>query len=245
MPLLYSNLELLLSLGAADATLHHLDKKMDPQLQREPRLSDADLHIQKAKQNVGPQVSVSCSKSVSRLSRRRFTVTAKSDLTVKPQKTPSSLGETHPGASSSSDRPEQQLSRAAADGLDALTEFFDFMSCMDSLPDAGRLASGSHRFEAFVWTGAAVKDGLLDEMSEEDRESRSLERLQDFKVAVEGFGFHQCWCRVWRTWTEALTYKQRLEDKEWKRVQDKLLLTTSSSEQQNLRFTAQPVRTPR
>lgn len=234
VPLLYSNLELLLSLGAAETTLHRLDDKVDSQLQREPRRSDTDLHMHTSNQNVGPQASVPCSKSVrtvSRLSRRRYAVTAKSDLTAKPQKTPVSLRETRPG-----DRCERQLSRAAC--LDALAEFFDLMSCVDTLPDAGRLASG-FRLESFVWTGAAVKDGLLDEMSEEDRGSRSLERLQDFKVALEGFGFHQCWCRVSRTWTEAL--KQKPEDEEWKRLQDELLLRTSSSERQNLSFTARPL----
>lgn len=241
MPLLYSNLELLLSLGAAEMTLHRLDNKVDSQLQSEPSRSDMDLHMQKSNPNVGPQVSVPGSKSVrtvSRLSRRRYNVTAKSDLTAKPHV---SLRETHPGAPSLGDRCERQLSKAAADCLEALAEFFDLMSCMDTLPDAGRLASG-YRLESFVWTGAAVKDGLLDEMSEEDRGSRSLEMLQDFKVAVEGFGFHQCWCRVSRTWTEALKYQQKPEDEERKRLQDKLLLTTSSSERQNLSLTARPLR---
>lgn len=223
MPLLYSNLELLLSTGAAET---------DSQLQTEPRGSEADLHTQKLNQTPVPKVPVSCCKpvrTVSRLSRKRHAALAK------PQKTPSSLRETQPGAQRLSKEPEQQAARVAADGLEALADFFDLMSCIDALPDAGRPVSGSHGREAFVWTGAAVKDGLLDEISEEGRESRNQERLQDIRAAAEGFGFHQCCWRMSKMWK----YKQE-EEKEWRRLQDKLLLT-SSSKQPNLSFTAQPL----
>ncbi|XP_017287594.1 ATPase family AAA domain-containing protein 5b isoform X2 [Kryptolebias marmoratus] len=192
VPLLYSNLELLLSL-AAETSLHRLDNKTDSQLQDEPSRSDAD-------RNVGAKTSAPCSnpvRGVSRLSRRRRTASAKSVLTTELRKTPLSPRGTQSGALCS---------------------------------DAGRLVSGSRGSEAFVWTGAAVKDGVLDEMSEEGSGGRSQERLQDVKAAVEGLGFR----RASEAWTEAQKHK------EWEGLRDTPLLA-SSSKRQNLSFTAQPL----
>uniref|UniRef100_A0A3B3UJ42 ATPase family AAA domain containing 5 n=1 Tax=Poecilia latipinna TaxID=48699 RepID=A0A3B3UJ42_9TELE len=161
----------------------------------------------------------------SRLSRRRFTASASaSRLTSRPQKAPS-FTETR-------DKPEKRAAKAVTDCLDGLADFFDLMSSIDAtLP---HYVSGPHAAEAFVWTGADLKDGLSDEPREEDSRSLKQGRLQDMKAAAEGLGCRQCWWRVTEAWTDAYRCKQKLNDKQWNRLQRRLLLT-GCSKSQNLR----------
>ncbi|KAF6718013.1 ATPase family AAA domain-containing protein 5 [Oryzias melastigma] len=164
VPLLYSNLELLLSLGAS---LHSPEEETDSCLQPQ------HLHLQKRS-----SASVSCRKSVSRLSRRKSSSAGRGD-TTNPRMT------------------EESWIPNEVDSLCALADFLDLMSYLDStLPNAGTPpVSRSSCSGAFVWTGAALGDGFLDEMSEEEEEERtceSKERLLDIRAAVEGLGFHIC-----------------------------------------------------
>uniref|UniRef100_A0A3B4Y042 AAA+ ATPase domain-containing protein n=1 Tax=Seriola lalandi dorsalis TaxID=1841481 RepID=A0A3B4Y042_SERLL len=146
---------------------------------------------------------------------RVFDTTSPSTLTHKPQSTSLSLKGARSRLPSSSDKTEQKSAQVATDCLDALTDFFDLMSYLDAtLPAAAKLVSGSCSPESFVWTGADIKDGLLDEMSEEGGRSWSQERLSDIQAAAEGLGFHRCWWRVSEVRTEAQKYSQELEDKE-------------------------------
>ncbi|XP_061766540.1 ATPase family AAA domain-containing protein 5b isoform X2 [Nerophis ophidion] len=69
-----------------------------------------------------------------------------------------------------------------------------------------RIAAAAPRTRQFVWTGADVKDGSLDEMSEnEEGWSRSQEMLLEIRSAVEGLG-----CR-----TIAGTCRQQQGDASW------------------------------
>ncbi|XP_008413227.2 ATPase family AAA domain-containing protein 5b isoform X2 [Poecilia reticulata] len=218
VPLLYSNLELLLSIGAPES---------DSQQQTEPRRSNP--HILRLSHTFGLEVSPTRNKS-SRLSRRRFAASASaSHLTSRPQRAPS-FTETR-------DKPEKRAAKAVTDCLDGLADFFDLISNIDAtLP---HYVSGPHTAEAFVWTGADLKDGLLDEPGEEDSRSLKRGRLQEMKAAAEGLGCRQCWWRVTEAWTDAYRCKQKLDDKQWNRLQRRLLLT-GCSKSQNLSFTAQP-----
>uniref|UniRef100_A0A3Q1F5P5 ATPase family AAA domain containing 5b n=1 Tax=Acanthochromis polyacanthus TaxID=80966 RepID=A0A3Q1F5P5_9TELE len=188
VPLLYSNLELLLSIGAKGTLVHNMDKGILSGLQNES--------------------------NVSRLSRRKCISSSSDPSSHKPHIT--SLNETPPSSPSSSDKTEQKVTSGC---LEALTDFFDLMSYLDAtLPAAEMLLSGSCTPEAFVWTGAELKDGLLDEMSEEEGWSWSQERLLDIRAAVEGLGCHRYWWRVSEVWTGAQKYRQKLEDKKWGRL---------------------------
>ncbi|XP_068448291.1 ATPase family AAA domain-containing protein 5b isoform X2 [Clinocottus analis] len=108
---------------------------------------------------------------------------------------------------------------ASSGGLDALADFFDLVSYLDSTTPAAAAAasliSGPCRPEAFVWTGAEIKDGLLDEMRDEEEEEEeevgrtlSLERLLDIQAAVEGLAGHRCCRRM----SEAQKYRLELGD---------------------------------
>ncbi|XP_074486562.1 ATPase family AAA domain-containing protein 5b isoform X2 [Sebastes fasciatus] len=234
VPLLYSNLELLLPVGA---------KGTCSGLQRELVPSDTDLHIQQLDGYVSGKASATNSKSVrsiSRLSRRKCITaisdaTSSSSLTQNPQRKSKR-------APSSRDKTED-AAKAETDCLNALTDFFDLMSFLDStMPAAAApLVSGSCRPEAFVWTGAEIKDGLLDELSEDEEVSRiqSQERLLDIQAAVEGLGCHRCCCRVSETWTEAQKYRQELGDTRRER-----LTLPASSKRQSLSFCSQPLCAP-
>uniref|UniRef100_A0A3P8UDI2 ATPase family AAA domain containing 5b n=1 Tax=Amphiprion percula TaxID=161767 RepID=A0A3P8UDI2_AMPPE len=179
VPLLYSNLELLLSIGAKGTLVHNMDEVILSGLQSE-------------------------------LSRRKCISSSSDPSSHKPQIT-SSLNETPPSSPSSSDKTEQKVTSGC---LEALTDFFDLMSYLDAtLPAAEMLVSGSCTPEAFIWTGAELKDGLLDEMSEEEGWSWSQERLLDIQAAVEGLGCRRYWWRMSEVWTGAQNDRQKLEDK--------------------------------
>uniref|UniRef100_A0A3Q1F7Z7 ATPase family AAA domain containing 5b n=1 Tax=Acanthochromis polyacanthus TaxID=80966 RepID=A0A3Q1F7Z7_9TELE len=216
VPLLYSNLELLLSIGAKGTLVHNMDKGILSGLQNESPPSNSDLYFQKQNQNV---------------SRRKCISSSSDPSSHKPHIT--SLNETPPSSPSSSDKTEQKVTSGC---LEALTDFFDLMSYLDAtLPAAEMLLSGSCTPEAFVWTGAELKDGLLDEMSEEEGWSWSQERLLDIRAAVEGLGCHRYWWRVSEVWTGAQKYRQKLEDKKWGRLVESQALT-ASSQRQSLSF---------
>ncbi|MEQ2283753.1 hypothetical protein AMECASPLE_014864 [Ameca splendens] len=230
VPLLYSNLELLLSTGAPES---------DSQLQTEPRRPGADLHILRLNHTIGSELSQSRFKS-SRLSRRRCTASASdarsaSDLPRKTQR--ASFNETQSKAQSSCDKPEEHAAKMVANSLDGLADFFDLMSNIDAM--LPHHISGPHTAEAFVWTGADIKEGLLDESAEEDGKSRNQDGLQEIRAAAEGLGCRRFWRRVTEAWTEAHKYKQKLNVKQWNRLQERLLPTTCFK-RQNLSFTAQP-----
>ncbi|XP_044044944.1 ATPase family AAA domain-containing protein 5b isoform X2 [Siniperca chuatsi] len=241
VPLLYSNLELLLPIGAKGTSVPFMDRGTCSGLQSELTPSDTDLHIQQLDGNVSPKASATNSKSVrnnSRLSRRKHDATSSSSLTQTPLPSKSSR------APSSRDKTEQNAAKVATDCLDALTDFFDLMSYLDAtMPAAEPLVSGSCRPEAFVWTGAEIKDGLLDEMSEEEGRSRSQERLLDIQAAVEGLGCHRCCWRVSEACTEAQKYRQELADTRWGRLVERLTLP-ASSKRQSLSFSFQPLCAP-
>ncbi|KAM4595843.1 ATPase family AAA domain-containing protein 5b [Fundulus diaphanus] len=231
VPLLYSNLELLLSIAA-------------PGSDAEPKCSDAHLHILRRNRTIGSEASPTCTKS-SRLSRRRRAASASdaksaSDLTSEPQRA-SSLRETGSKTPSSCAKPEDCAAKAVTDCLDGLADFFDLMSNIDAM--LPQYISDPRAAEAFVWTGAAVKDGLLDEPAEEDSRSGTQDRLQEIKAAAEGLGCRRCWWRVTEARTEAHRWKQKLDAKQWNSLQERLMFTTCS-QRQNLSFTAQPGRTP-
>ncbi|KAG8014881.1 ATPase family AAA domain-containing protein 5 [Nibea albiflora] len=223
VPLLYSNLELLLPIGAKGTSVLHLDTGTCPGLQSE--------QIQQLYGSVSPKVSVDDSKpvrKVSRLSRRRYMTT--SDTST----------------SGSRDKTKRNAAKVTSDCLDALTDFFELMSYLDAtMPPAEPFVSGSCRPEAFVWTGAEIKDGLLDEMSEEEEEggSCSQERLLDIQAAVEGLGCHRCLWRVSEVWTDAQKYRQDLGDVRWGRLVERLTLP-ASSKTQSLSFSLHPLCAP-
>ncbi len=249
VPLLYSNLELFLTLGAKGTKVLFLNKRPCSGLQSELATHD---HIQQLDEDVRPMSPATKSKSVgniSRLSRRKYT-RAMSDTTssVSLAQTPQiilSSKRGHSSAPGSRDKTEQIAAKVATDCLDALTGFFDLMSYLDAtMPAAAPLVSGPCTPEAFVWSGAEIKNGLLDEMSEEGGgRSSSGEGLLDFQAAVEGLGCHRCLWRVSEAWTEAQKYREELGDTRWRQLVERLL--PASSKRQCLSFAFKPPCAPR
>ncbi|XP_034439604.1 ATPase family AAA domain-containing protein 5b isoform X3 [Hippoglossus hippoglossus] len=241
-PLLYNNLELLLPNRTSG---QHLEKMTCSGLQRELAPPHSDPRVLQLKGDVSPKASATDRKpfrNMSRLSRRKYTATVfetTSTLKQKPQRTSLLLQGVHSRIPSSSDKTEQ-ISDAC---LDALTDFFDLMSYLDiSLPAAAPLYSGSCSPEAFVWTGAEIKDGLLDESNEEEEEggSWSHERLLDIKAAAEGLGCHRCWWRVSQAWTEAQKQRHELGGERWERLVERVAFP-APPKRQSLRFSFQPL----
>ncbi|XP_034754315.1 ATPase family AAA domain-containing protein 5b isoform X2 [Etheostoma cragini] len=229
VPLLYSNLELLLPTESKGTC--GLPKELAP--------SDIDLHITPLDGYVSGKASATNSKSVrkvSRLSRRKYIATFDTSCSL-----------TQNTSLSSKRAYLRVTAKAVTHCLDALSDFFDLMSYLDSTtPAAAALhGSGSCRPEAFVWTGAEIKDGLLDVMGEEGEVDRiwRQERLLDFHAAVEGLGCHRCCWQVSEAWTEAQNYRQELGDVRWGKLMETLTLPVTSKKQ-NLSFRLQPLCAP-
>ncbi|XP_072319942.1 ATPase family AAA domain-containing protein 5b [Eucyclogobius newberryi] len=77
-----------------------------------------------------------------------------------------------------------------ANGLTALSDFFDLASFIDATVPAAAPCN----IQEFVWTGAKIQDGFLDEMKEE--EDKNDEMMLDFGATLEALGFHRCWRQV-------------------------------------------------
>ncbi|XP_026160120.1 ATPase family AAA domain-containing protein 5b [Mastacembelus armatus] len=246
VPLLYSNLELLLPIGTRGTSVHCQDKVRSG-LQRELAPCDTDLHIQQTNGNISPKASSINSKCVkiSRLSRRkRITKDTTVPSTDKPQRISLPLKEAHSAAPGLSDKAEQIAAKVATSCFSALTDFFDLMSYLDAtLPAAAPLVSGSCKPQAFVWPGAEIKDGLSDEVSDEDDRSWSQEWLLNVQAAVEGLGCHRCCRRVSEAWIEAQNYRRETKGEEWGRLVD-ILTLPASSKRESLCFGFQPLCAP-
>ncbi|RVE76315.1 hypothetical protein OJAV_G00008360 [Oryzias javanicus] len=208
VPLLYSNLELLLSLRAS---VHSPDEETDSCLQLQHR--HADHHVQQQKRS---SASVSCRKSVSRLSRQKSSSNPR--LIKKPKR--------------------ESWIPNEADSLRALADFLDLMSYLDTtLPNAGPPVCRSSCSGAFIWTGAALGDGFLDQIGEEEEEERtceSKERLLDIRAAVEGLGFRICSRSASEAWI-----LPHIEEQERGRLDERV-----TTEKPTLSFTFQPLCAP-
>ncbi|KAK1885733.1 ATPase family AAA domain containing protein 5 [Dissostichus eleginoides] len=210
VPLLYSNLELLLPAGAPGSCAA---------LQNVPDPPDIDLHIKQLDGYVSIKASATNSKSVKNISRlsRKKCITAMIDDTSSSsltQRTPLSSKRAPPAAATKRDKTEEKAARVETDCLDALTDFFDLMSYLDSTMPAAAAPLVSGRPETF--------EGLLD-----------------VQAAAEGLGFHRCCYRVSEAWTEAQKYKQEVGDASWRRLVERLTLP-ASSKHQSLSFSFQP-----
>ncbi|KAJ4944084.1 hypothetical protein JOQ06_012631 [Pogonophryne albipinna] len=210
VPLLYSNLELLLPAGAPGSRAA---------LQNEPDPPDIDLHIKQLDGYVSVKASATNSKSVKNISRlsRNKCITAMIDDTSSSsltQRTPLSSKRAPSAAATKRDKTEEKAARVETDCLDALTDFFDLMSYLDSTMPAAAAPLVSGRPETF--------EGLLD-----------------VQAAAEGLGFHRCCYRVSEAWTEAHKYKQEVGDASWRRLVERLTLP-ASSKHQGLSFSFQP-----
>ncbi|XP_038873771.1 ATPase family AAA domain-containing protein 5-like isoform X3 [Salvelinus namaycush] len=222
--LLYLNLELLLPLPVRTQPSPLLTPKKVtcPRLQSEP--TPPDIHH--------PQISPVKVSFGSRLRRKKCVPTSDSrsahSMLVKPYRASLSVRRAHPSVSTITETINDKLqTEKAADGLvyhclDAITDFMDLMSFIDtSLPSESSHKAGPCRPGSFLWTGAEVKDGLLDEMREEDGGCRWwCERTLEIQAAVEGLGFHRCLARVSEGWAGS----QRLEGEQRGRVMEKLTL---------------------
>ncbi|XP_068177688.1 ATPase family AAA domain-containing protein 5b [Antennarius striatus] len=234
VPFLYSNLELLLPISAKETTgtVFSLEKKTCSGLHSDR--PPPDVSIQRLSGNVNAKVSP----ATSRLSRRKYII--KNDFTSSCSLTQTSKGtflaRTDSKAQRLKDRTEQTASKVEEDCLCALSDFFDVMSYLDSIltPAAASLISGPCKPEAFVWTGAETKDGVLDELGEDNRSS-SEERLLDVQAAVEGLGFRRCLWRMSEAWSDAQKHKQ-VGDARWK-----TLMSALPGCSKRLRFSFQPL----
>ncbi|CAG5942061.1 unnamed protein product [Menidia menidia] len=212
VPLLYSNLELLLTSSFMDkgTPSQHLNRIPHSRPQSEPQSTITDSPVQR----LSRKVCVKYRKPVGsghQLSRKKSIPTSSSDL--------SSREETY------------RSDDGVTDCLDALKDFYDVMSYIDaSLSGSRTLVSGSCVPETFVWTGAAIKDGLVDEVNEEDPTSTIQDNILDMKATVEGLGCRLSWQRMYELWT--VSHRGTLELKH---------TSYASCKRQRLSFTFQPL----
>eukprot|EP00063_Salmo_salar_P011472 XP_013986307.1 PREDICTED: ATPase family AAA domain-containing protein 5-like isoform X2 [Salmo salar] len=234
--LLYSNLELLLPLPVRTQPSPFLTPKKvtHPRLQSEP--TPPDIHHPQIPLILDQTSPVKVS-SGSRLRRKKSVPTSDSrsaqSMLVKPYRASLSL-RAHPSVSNITETFNDKLQTEKADGLvyhclDAITDFMDLMSFIDtSLPSESPHKAGPCRPGAFLWTGAEVKDGLLDEMREEDGGCWWwCERTLEIQAAVEGLGFHRCLARVSEGWAGS----QRLEGEQRGRGMENLTLPVTPPRQ--------------
>ncbi|XP_068607115.1 ATPase family AAA domain-containing protein 5b [Brachionichthys hirsutus] len=211
VPLLYANLELLLTAGSKGTSVSASGKGTGSGSQSDPKAAPAG------------------SKSViSRLNGRKRLTDAASSFCRTPSLNRTVSAET-----------EREAARAEGDCLDALIDFFDLMSYLDSTraAAAAALVSGPCEPGAFVWTGGEIKDGLLDEIGEEDHGGASEERLLDIRAAVEGLGCGRCLRRASEAWTKAREHKEP-GDTRRTRLTPRL---PASSNRRRLSFSLQPL----
>ncbi|KAL1005960.1 hypothetical protein UPYG_G00066180 [Umbra pygmaea] len=208
--LLYSNLELLLPLPARtkSSPVHDPQEVPLPGMQGEPTPPDLHLLIPLIPNQPSP-VKVS---SGSRL-RRRKCVSNSSDHSkaIKPHRASLSLG-TLNNAEMIKNLNKKLADELVSHCLGAINDFLDLMSFIDaSLSSETAHKAGACRPGDFVWTGAEVKDGLLDEMRQEDARMWGCKTVE-IQAAVEVLGFHRCLARVSEGWTRAqgLKGEQRL-----------------------------------
>lgn len=245
MPLLYSNQELFLPIRAKGAPVQYLHKVTSFGQQSE--LAPSDIQLDGNVDSMATAANSNSVRSVSRLSRRKYTsapfnATSSSNLTEKPQTTSLTFHATHFRALSSDDRTELNTAKVTTDCLDALTDFFDLMSYLDAtIPSAEPLISDPCRPE-FVWTGAEMKDSLLDEMREGEQEGRCCpqDMLLDIQAAVEGLGFRRCWRRV----SEAQRCIEELGGTRWGRLVETPKLPVSVNKE-TLSYSFHPLCAPR
>ncbi|XP_076026402.1 ATPase family AAA domain-containing protein 5b [Genypterus blacodes] len=246
VPLLYSNLELLLPIRATHTSLpvHHQAEVPQSGLQSEPAPShrpylDGNVHIK------ATTTDNNTLRNVCRLSRKKSLPTlfgaSSSNTSMNPHRSSSSLMGAYTGGLSTKDTIKQDSAKVSAISLDALTDFFDLMSYIDAITPAAK----PHVPEEFVWTGAEIKDGLADEMSEVEDGSQRPERLQEIQAAVEGLGCHRCWWQLSEAWTEARRGRRDLGDKERGRLTERQTGPNSSlPDRRSLSFSLQPLCEP-
>ncbi|XP_061627554.1 ATPase family AAA domain-containing protein 5b isoform X2 [Phyllopteryx taeniolatus] len=102
-------------------------------------------------------------------------------------------------------RTEQSAANVDLTCLNALADFFDVMSYINATLATAEVFDPAARTRDFVWTGADIKDSVLDETSEEEGRSHSQERLLEIQAAVESLGCRSCWSRMSYVWTETQT----------------------------------------
>lgn len=238
MPLLYSNLELVLPTGAKETSVQCVNVVTSSGLHSDLPPSDAGhCNHQEQENAISRTVNSKHFRNISRLSRRKYNMNeTTSSFSVK-QRTSSSLNGAPSTSAMSRNKIEENTAKVETVSLDALIDFFDLMSYLDAtLPVAAPLVSGSCRPEAFAWTAAEINDGLLDERYEEECKSWCQERLLNIQAAVEGWGCHKCCSKL----SEAQNYRRQTNKMCGGRV-----VLPATSKRQSLRLGVQPLCTPR
>lgn len=231
VPLLYSNLELLLPIKA-EGGLAPAERVCG----RSDELPSSDFHIRMPTRS-------NPARKISKLGHRKHNPLL--DTTSFPDGTQRTSLENRSQSKlwSWRNRTRQNTARVSADCLEPLTDFFDLMSFLDAtVPVTAQQVPGPCRPETFVWTGAETQDGMLDEMSEEVKKSWSwsLERLLDIQAAVEGLGCRKLLTGISDAWNEVQRCPQEFRDKSCGRLVERLI-SPVSSKRQTLSISFQPV----
>ncbi|XP_056441703.1 ATPase family AAA domain-containing protein 5b isoform X1 [Gadus chalcogrammus] len=253
-PLLYSNLELLLPLPASTQGTTNRCQDKDPKagtITEPPAPAIASQPRVKQQGQPGENIDLkaassstmrTCLRNTSRLSRRKGILTptdcsrSSNSALQPPQKEGQrSLEGTHLAPQGSVDKTGDKGIRASTHrGLEALAHFVDLMSYLDStMENVESHVSGPCVPKDFFWTGAEVKDGLVDEMREGggERTWRQLERMSEIQAAVEGLGFHVYQGRVSAASSGAPTWRQEVGGVEAEEPVDRLSLPGSTLRQ--------------
>ncbi|XP_048871641.1 ATPase family AAA domain-containing protein 5b [Brienomyrus brachyistius] len=112
---------------------------------------------------------------------------------------------------------EQKADELVSSCLDSLAGFLDHMSFLDSALARTELES-TFRGGALSWTGAGVKNGLMDEPRMEPVVGVEGRSLAEIRATVEAVSFQQCRAGVERVWTDAQELEQEAREEVFGRL---------------------------
>lgn len=144
-----------------------------------------------------------------------------------PEKT--EISSCHPQSEGSAERHSgERTSSLVSSCLDSLTGFLDNLSFLDCCLQDGHVRRTGHCTPDLlcVRTRAELRDGMLDELRDEEQEVEQVWRHKapDIRAAVEGMSFRRCWVEMEQAMARARRLGEEVGGDQCKQVLEQLTL---------------------